>query len=135
MAKLIVVVLIFITSSYTWGQAFFKVFDNKKYQYGLYSLDGTKILETDYDTIRVLIGTLLVTKKFKMGVTRLDGTNLIAPSFDYILTDCASKQIMFPVNKNGKWGYYDSAGRRITRIKYDKVSLPKNGTLCNTPHF
>lgn len=102
----------------SFGSRKYYIVTNVKSQCGLYSLNGDKVLDLDYDTIEDTGGNYVKVKRNGYyGIASLDGKEIISTSRGYTSIDYNSSKRSFAVAKTGYTGVCDAQGNEISLTK------------------
>lgn len=105
---------------------------NTEGNYGVYSLDGSEILGTQYASVKFIESTrdfIVTTAENKMGIMSYNSTTKISPEYDNI------KQIdkdngLYLVTNNQKQGVITENGSIVLYLEYDQIGI--DGTKYNS---
>ncbi len=99
------------------NRQYYLVNDNMSH-WGLYSTNGDKILDTEYDAIESAGGCFIKIKKNGcLGITSLEGKEVINTSRGYTSIGYDSSKGTFAVAKPGYTGFCDARGNEISMTK------------------
>lgn len=102
----------------SFGNQKYYLVNDEKSHYGLYSLKGDKIIETNYDAIEDARGNYIKVKRNgSYGIASLDGKEIISTSRGYTSINYNSNKGTFAVAKTGYTGVCDAKGNEISMTK------------------
>jgi len=136
--KLILVVHLVMLFNTALAQQAIKVYDKATKSYGVFTLKGNRIINTEFDKIVYINKSFLCFQRGKQGVISLHGKVIVPVEFDSILYSNCEPPEVYPARKHGKWTVFNSDGKQLTKRVYDKVSAPyedKMGLKSNNSFF
>ncbi len=93
-------------------------------KYGYIAIDGMEIIPPIYDEVQQLGDTFLVKLSGKWGVVDKKHRSILKCEYDTVGSDMnATKNKIYLLSKDSKWGIYNASTNKFTDIVYDEIKI------------
>lgn len=123
------VILLTLNNFSVKAQKGFRVYENSKKNVGIIDKTGAIVIPVEYDKISYINTSYECQKSGLKGVFSAAGDILVPIIYDSLVYSNCSKPTFYGASKAGKWILFNGEGKKLTKLKYDRISLPNGNKM------